>query len=90
MGKVQTGYMVRIRWDGTPRGTLVCPHHGNLPPETEYTPGPAPCGCEFVRGIGGVLRAIRPTANLTNTPDTAKREAVTTGASCETDAINAG
>jgi hypothetical protein len=78
------GEWVKIRWDGTPSGTLVCPHHGNLPAATAYTPGIAPCGCEFVLLPGGVLRAIRQPASLTNTPDTGTREAVQTGASCAT------
>jgi hypothetical protein len=56
--KGNMGAWVSIRWDGTPRGTLVCPHHGALPPATEYTPGRAPCGCDFVLLQGGVLRAV--------------------------------
>jgi len=47
---------VLIEWDGSVR----CPHHGVLPAGTEYEPGKAPCGCTFVAGRGGILRASYP------------------------------
>ena len=77
--KGNMGDWVKIRWDGTPTGTLVCPHHGALPPEAEYTPGPALCGCLFVRLPGGVLRAERQTVT-----------AVPAGRIVQPDAQNAG
>lgn len=46
---------VLVDWDGTVR----CPWHGTQPTGTEYTPGVAPCGCTFVQGLGGLLRAVR-------------------------------
>jgi hypothetical protein len=64
-----------IDWDGIVR----CPWHGHLAPTQEYKPGPALCGCEFVRAPGGVLRAIRQ-------PETT----VPAGLELQTDARNAG
>jgi len=48
---------VLLEWDGTIR----CPYHGILPVGTGYEPGTAPCGCTFVAGPGGILRAQRAT-----------------------------
>ena len=45
---------VLIQWDGT----LRCPWHGALPPEQDYTAGPALCGCAFQPLPGGKLRAV--------------------------------
>lgn len=64
MGGIQTGHMVRIVWDGSPRGTLICPFHGALPEGAEYTPGLALCGCLFVTLPGGILRAIRQAQSM--------------------------
>lgn len=77
--KPTPAHWVKIRWDGTPSGTLVCPWHGALPAATEYKPGIAPCGCEFVQLAGGVLRAIRQPADT-----------VPAGLELQTDAQNAG
>lgn len=44
-----------------------CPNHGLLPDEQQHEPGPAICGCTFVAGPGGLLRAVRQSRERTIT-----------------------
>lgn len=48
-----------LRAWGTER--VRCPYHGLLDAEQAYVPGLAVCGCVFVQGPGGLLRAIAHT-----------------------------
>jgi hypothetical protein len=54
-GVVRSKDRVMLTWEGR----VVCPWHGELASDVVYAPGPAPCGCIFEQGWGGVLLAVR-------------------------------
>ena len=63
-------------------GAVQCPYHGILDMAQEYTPGPAVCGCTFVQGLGGLLRAVKAASDVAEKSHQVTSETANNGPQC--------